>query len=271
MSEDPVKDDINWYTYCGNNPILYADPSGLSYLGKALGLEEMQKIVANVMERVHILISEAVMSSVTTKDPITVVEGEDDITIYAYLNISGTCANTIIPGSKNADGSGGVTYRQAAVDGIKEYWSGEYNGKTVDVNVIDLGDGKKHYTKDGQKSLSIQINTGKGISNLSGWYSKSNPGKIMMYQGDNRNNYTYTQEDFSKTAAHEFGHALGIADLYNDAGIPIKFPALMNNQWNVNGAQTVDYAMMMKAQSTGRWQTWSGNKNLLDEMGIKYK
>ena len=28
MSEDPIKDGLNWYIYAGNNPVLYIDPSG---------------------------------------------------------------------------------------------------------------------------------------------------------------------------------------------------------------------------------------------------
>ena len=31
LSEDPVRAKLNWYIYCGNNPILYVDPSGLDY------------------------------------------------------------------------------------------------------------------------------------------------------------------------------------------------------------------------------------------------
>lgn len=30
VSEDPVKDGMNWYVYCGNNPLYRLDPSGLS-------------------------------------------------------------------------------------------------------------------------------------------------------------------------------------------------------------------------------------------------
>ena len=135
---------------------------------------------------------------------------------------------------------------------------------------MDVNDGNEHKIKDGQKSLSIVINNGNGVSNNSDWCSKSIPGIITMYQGDNRNNYTYTQDDFSRTVAHEFGHALGIGDLYNDTGIAVKFPSIMNSQWEVNGAQSVDYAMMLKAQTSGRWQTWSNNKVLLQRMGIKY-
>ena len=30
ITEDPVKDGLNWYSYCGNSPILNVDPSGLN-------------------------------------------------------------------------------------------------------------------------------------------------------------------------------------------------------------------------------------------------
>ena len=30
-SEDPIRDGLNWYTYCANNPILYVDPLGTDY------------------------------------------------------------------------------------------------------------------------------------------------------------------------------------------------------------------------------------------------
>jgi len=29
MSEDPAQDGLNWYVYCGNNPVMYIDPLGL--------------------------------------------------------------------------------------------------------------------------------------------------------------------------------------------------------------------------------------------------
>jgi hypothetical protein len=30
LSKDPIKDGLNWYTYCNNNPIVFIDPWGLS-------------------------------------------------------------------------------------------------------------------------------------------------------------------------------------------------------------------------------------------------
>ncbi len=31
LSRDPIGDGRNWYSYCGNNPVAFADPSGLAY------------------------------------------------------------------------------------------------------------------------------------------------------------------------------------------------------------------------------------------------
>ena len=32
ITEDPVKDDLNWYAYCAGDPVNFVDPSGLEYL-----------------------------------------------------------------------------------------------------------------------------------------------------------------------------------------------------------------------------------------------
>jgi len=40
-AQDPAMDGMNWYVYCGNNPIFYVDPSGLvSVIFCAQGMEE---------------------------------------------------------------------------------------------------------------------------------------------------------------------------------------------------------------------------------------
>lgn len=33
ITEDPIKDGINWYTYVSNNPLIYIDPTGLAEFG----------------------------------------------------------------------------------------------------------------------------------------------------------------------------------------------------------------------------------------------
>jgi RHS repeat-associated protein len=37
ISEDPIQDGTNWYMFAGNNPVIYADPTGLYQQGHPLG------------------------------------------------------------------------------------------------------------------------------------------------------------------------------------------------------------------------------------------
>lgn len=41
ISEDPVKDGLNWYVYCANNPLRFVDPSGLDYNGMPSDVQNM--------------------------------------------------------------------------------------------------------------------------------------------------------------------------------------------------------------------------------------
>ncbi len=38
-AEDPMRDGLNWYTYCGGNPIAFTDPSGLAIIGVREAIE----------------------------------------------------------------------------------------------------------------------------------------------------------------------------------------------------------------------------------------
>lgn len=37
ISEDPIKDGLNWYAYVNNNPLVYVDPTGLFIIGTGIG------------------------------------------------------------------------------------------------------------------------------------------------------------------------------------------------------------------------------------------
>ena len=45
LSEDPVKDGLNWYTFCGNNPVMFVDPYGLS--AKSVMRQLARWVIAN--------------------------------------------------------------------------------------------------------------------------------------------------------------------------------------------------------------------------------
>lgn len=49
ITEDPAKDGSNWYAYCGNNPVMMFDPSGLANVPKG-GTNELVNLLANIVE-----------------------------------------------------------------------------------------------------------------------------------------------------------------------------------------------------------------------------
>ena len=50
MSEDPVKDGTNWYGYCGGNPVMCTDPSGLKAYLNELNDEQRSKVVSDLQQ-----------------------------------------------------------------------------------------------------------------------------------------------------------------------------------------------------------------------------
>ena len=50
VTEDPVKDGVNWYVYCGNNPVMFVDPLGLvvtNWDRENLSESELNQIIKN--------------------------------------------------------------------------------------------------------------------------------------------------------------------------------------------------------------------------------
>ena len=83
--EDPAKDGLNWYAYCGNNPVNFVDPWGLminDILNSKNISEHYSDDYVQFAERVF---TESIMKTVTTTNPITIVENSSSIIIYAYI------------------------------------------------------------------------------------------------------------------------------------------------------------------------------------------
>ncbi len=143
-------------------------------------------------------------------------------------------------------------------------WSGKYeidsNNKEkikVEVDVTDLSKGT-HLLRKGQKAVQIEIVNDGGISNVQykKKWSKDNPGKMTIYTAfDNKT--VRTSEEFGYTAAHEFGHLLGIGDAYPDKVQPNKSKGNDMMWWN-NGVipvvSNLDLMMVLNAFSQNKFQ-----------------
>ena len=69
ITEDPIKDGVNWYSYCSNNPVMLIDPLGLKYYDEDDCTEE------DIMRGME-------------EDPIAVIETKDYIEIRAKISFA---------------------------------------------------------------------------------------------------------------------------------------------------------------------------------------
>ena len=90
-----------------------------------------------------------------------------------------------------------------------------------------------------------------------------------MYTGDPRGPHIYTAYDFYITSAHEFGHSLGLGDVYTDDKLKNKIISVMNNQWEARGkAQPVDYAMLLGNLKNPNMVKYSSRMDIVNDFLI---
>ena len=169
-----------------------------------------------------------------------------------------------------------ITLMILVTQGIKNGWGGYFDGKKVSVVLIDVNDSANASFKN-HKNLDIYISTTTNDSNYNG---ELHNGRITMYWKNtqwnpNLNRYeTYQLQDyyFSWIAAHEFGHALGLKDLYNDEKFSYTPFSIMNSGLKFDGKATnIDYALMLRAKNSGEKQFYSKNLDLLDKYNALYR
>ena len=283
VTEDPIKDRLNWYGYCEANPVTFVDPMGLAksaQLNRSVPCDGANQVGAfnPVMMSVFGLFAQGNMTGIGSglarprsfqiHPPITMTRDGDNVSICVVVNIGGNGADLVIPGSDN------VTFRQAIVSGIENQWGGDRGGLNVTVNITDIGYGE-HLLRHGQRALSVNIVDDAGRSNRSGSWSLNNPGLITIYTSF-RDGRERSVEQVERTAAHEFGHAIGVLD-----GIGFGYEgntrhgdiiSLMSSMWDpqITGATRLDIELAWHAQTTGRRRAWTHRsiRALIDTYGI---
>lgn len=89
MTEDPIKDGLNWYGYCGNNPVMFVDPSGL----KIYVPDHQQDILGylNILSRDTLTIDSNGYVQIKEKNLDTEDRGVGTELIYQLIENNNTC------------------------------------------------------------------------------------------------------------------------------------------------------------------------------------
>jgi hypothetical protein len=195
--------------------------------------------------------------------PVKVIRTGDEIKITAYVTFYGPEANSnFIDHTRNPEKTLITTYSQAIIEGIEKYWSGNYviNGKTVslttDVIEVDKSIGAHSsidfWIENEDNGVCMTIGTGNLWSITAFRY-------VVMYRG--YENDQYTLDSYMRTAAHEFGHVLGVDDAYGSGIRPesttVNDDDMMAHEYSaVSPLSAWDVAMVMQAYTTNSWQYW---------------
>ena len=173
---------------------------------------------------------------------VNVIETDNSIDIYARYSMEGKAAEYVIPRTQ-------ITYEKAFPRAIKECWEGEYDGKPVNVHLERLA------ADSNQKKISVQFNIVHDTSCYSYALVGDDLREIHIYSGDGRSvsSVFYSYKEYMATAAHEFGHCIGLGDCYNDEKVSDWLVSPMNDSFHTMQAQAVDYYILLTHR------TWENN------------
>ena len=275
--EDPAKDGLNWYAYCGNNPVNFVDPFGLDSIKNYCTNEdkltlEQKKAMNSAINAYH----DGVLSygdmlenlalnggtiSELAKGPAVVAEmvGSDlNITVYANIESIEIMA-TLDSGEKvkgiytqenysmmlNKDdlgdieylNSGGITFKEILCKGI-ESWSGSVNGININVNVV--------YGKSNtNKTVKVNFLYGKRENSES-------PGLVSnIYYEMRVDSNDMSVRNFSILCGHEAGGhaAFNFSDAYVKSSGITNISSIMGD--GIQYVTDLDRAMLLRAYTYG--------------------
>ena len=261
--EDPIGAGLNWYTYCSSNPVMYVDPWGLvevgmrayaaTYEGSVVEWDastgtatvtwngktlSVQSTLTNNRDG-HIYVDDALFVEtfgIGDKQTVVFVEG-NNVSIRANFNI-------VDNASPYVDEDGSYSYTELFLRGVRYTWSGAFGQYSVST-----------YVGTDPNGVSVTINNQYGVPNVRGGWAQGDLGAMTMYIGDSRTSVFYDFERFYWVSGHEFGHILGVGDVYNDPSS--KHLTSVFNQFGTPVSE-LDVTAVIRANSLGVYQKWSG-------------